>query len=524
MPFPPRPSRLLPSLLALALALGACGGGGGEPPANRVVVVLRNAPTHLDPRLGTDQSSARAFDLLLNGLVTKEPDGDLVPDLATSWEVLDDGRRYRFHLRPGVRFHDGRELTAADAVWTYGSIVDGTVASPKAGSFSHVETVEAAGPLTVDFVLKQPFGAMLVDLTSFVGVVPAGVGPEEFERRPIGSGPFRLVERTPDSLTFAAFDDYWEGRPILDQVVLRAVPDATVRALELEKGSAHLVISDLSPDVVARFREDPRFQVVADPGSVYTYLGFNLEDPLAGDPAVRRALALAIDRQQLADSLWRGLALVTETALPPGHWARHDGLEPVPHDPAAARRLLDEAGYPDPDGAGPEPRLRIVYKTSTDEIFRLQAQAIQAMAAAVGIALEIRSYEFATFYADIKAGNFQMFSLNWTGVVDPNIYKLILHSASVPPNGANRGRYRNPEFDRLVDLGARFLAPAERRPHYLEAQEILAADLPYVSLFNRLNCAVLPRELEGYRNYPSGELYSLKRARWAAGAGGAPDG
>ncbi len=431
--------------------------------------------------------------------------------------MLDDGLRYRFHLRRGVRFHDGRELTSADVVWTFGSIVDGTVTSPKAGAFRHVEAVEAAGPLTVDFVLRRPFGAMLADLTSFVGVVPAGVLPEEFERRPIGSGPFRLVSRAPDRLVFEAFDDYWEGRPNLDRVVLREVPDATVRALELHKGSVHLVISDLAPDVVDRFRADERFRVQADPGSVYTYLGFNLEDPLAGDARVRRALALALDRQRLADSLWRGLALVTETALPPGHWARHDGLEPLPHDPAAARRLLDEAGYPDPDGDGPAARFTITYKTSTDEIFRLQAQAIQAMAATAGIGIEIRSYEFATFYADIKAGNFQMFSLNWTGVVDPNIYRLILHSGSIPPNGANRGRYRNPEFDRLVDLGARFLEPAERRPYYLEAQEILARDLPYISLFNRLNYAVLPRRLEGYSNYPSGELYSLKRVRWAAG-------
>jgi peptide/nickel transport system substrate-binding protein len=110
-----------------------------------------------------------------------------------------------------------------------------------------------------------------------------------------------------------------------------------------------------------------------------------------------------------------------------------------------------------------------------------------------------------------------MFSLNWTGVVDPNIYKLILHSGSIPPDGANRGRYRNPEFDRLVDLGARFLEPEKRRPHYLEAQRILARDLPYISLFNRLNYAVLPRELEGYQNHTSGELYSLKRTRWATG-------
>ncbi|MEE8278570.1 MAG: ABC transporter substrate-binding protein [Thermoanaerobaculia bacterium] len=515
--------RKLSSLTAVGVLLAAPLGsllgcrrtvGPNLPRENLLVVALANAPTHLDPRLGSDQASSRIYNVLLNGLVTKDPQGNLVPDLAESWEILDHAARYRFHLRPGVRFHDGRELSASDVVWTFQSLLDGTVPSPKRGAFQRLARVEAINPTTVDFVMSEPYGALLVNLTSYLGIVPAGSEPEDFNRRPVGTGPFRLVERQPDKFVFEAFDDYWQGRPNLDRLVLRVVPDATVLALELEKGSVQLVVSDLAPDVLARFRHNPAFRVVEDPGSKYTYLGLNLADPVLSDARVRRAMALAIDRHRLVDSLWQGLGVVTETMLPPGHWARNDELETIPYDPAAARRLLEEAGYPAPAGDGPQTRIKLTYKTSTDETAVLQAQILQAMLAEVGIAIEIRSYEFATFYSDIKKGNFQVFSLTWTGVVDPDIYSLVLHSQSIPPAGANRGRYRNPEFDRLVEQGAALAEPQRRRPFYLKAQEILARDLPYISLFIKANFAVMPSQLEGYENYPSGEFYSLRQVRW----------
>ena len=201
--------------------------------------------------------------------------------------------------------------------------------------------------------------------------------------------------------------------------------------------------------------------------------------------------------------------------MPSGHWARAEDLEPMERDLDAAKELLDAAGYPDPDGSGPEKRLRLTYKTSTNEDSVLQAQIVQAMLAMVGIDIEIRSYEFATFYTDIKQGNFQLYSLTWTGVLDPHIYNLVLHSQSVPPDGANRNRFQNADFDRLIDAGARLADPAERRPYYVEAQQILAEELPYVSLYHKVNVGIMPADLEGYRNYLSGELYSLKQLRWA---------
>lgn len=510
------PIRLRGSVLLFAAILGCTPPSAPPslPEANELVVAVTNSPTHLDPRVGTDQTSGKAAQLLFNGLVTKDETGNIVPDLAESWEILDEGLRYRFHLRSGVRFHDGTELSARDVEWTYGSIIDGTVATAKKAAFAVVERIEVVDPLTVDLILPRPFGALLVDLTPAQGIVPEGRTPEENNEHPVGTGPFRFVRRSPERVELAANEDYWNGAPALERVVFKEVPDSTVRALELLNGSVQLVVNDLAPDVVPLFRDSPHFQVVEDPGANYAYLGLNLKDPLLTDVRVRRALALSIDRQRLVDTLWRGLGVVTETMLPKGFWATHEGLEVLPHDPAEAARLLEEAGYPDPDGDGPEPRLRISYKTSNNETYLLQAQVIQNMAREAGIEIEIRSHEFATYYADVRKGNFQIFSGIRTGIVDPNIYRLVLHSTGLPPNGQNRGRYKNEEFDRLIDEGALRTRPEDRRPYYIEAQEIFARELPYISLYTRINYAVLPKQLKGYVNYPSGELFSLQRMHW----------
>jgi len=515
--------RLSAPLLLAGPSLAALLACGPPPPPSRptdnsLTVALESAPIHLDPRIAADQASSKVFELAMNGLVTKDETGRFVPDLAESWEFLDDGKRWRFHLRQGVRFHDGSAFDAGDVVFTYGGFLDGSIVSPKKGAFAALERVVAVDAATVDFEMKEPNGTMLGNLTSYVAVVPEGRTPDEQNRLPIGTGPFRFVERGPDSVTFRAFDGFHRGRPKLDRLVLREIPDATVRVLELRKGTVQLVLNALAPDVVHLFERDPRFRVATKVGANYVYLGLNFDDPVLADLRVRRALLLALDRERLARTLWRGLGQVTETLLPPGHWARNDDLAPVERDLAAAGRLLDEAGYPDRDGPGGAPRLTLTYKTSTDETAVLQAQVLQAMAAEAGIALEIRSHEFATFFSDIQRGIFQLFSLTRTGIDDPDIYALVLHSRNIPPKGANRGRYRNPEFDRLVDDGARRVDPVERRPFYVRAQEIVARDLPYISLLTRTNVAVMPVGLVGFRHFPSGELLGLREVSWEAEA------
>lgn len=510
------PLSLLPllSLVLLLVSLAACGGRGGPvwPQGNELTVALPSAPIHLDPRVGSDAATDEAHGLLFDGLLQTDPRGELVGDLAESWETLDGGRLLRFHLRPGVRFHDGRPFGADDVVWTLSSIVDGTVATAKRAAFDPVESVAAVGADTVEIRLREPNASFPVELT--IGVVPAGALPDAVDRRPVGTGPFRFVGRAPERLALAAFEAHWAGRPHLDRLTLKEVPDGTVRTLELMDGAVQLVVDDLPPDVVPRFRRDPAYRVVEAPSGDYAYLGFNLRDPVLADRRVRRAVAHALDRQRLVDTLWRGLGIVGETMLPPGHWARDEALPAIRHDPEAARRLLDRAGYPDPDGAGPRPRLALELKTSTTEIYFLQAQVIQAMLAEVGIELTVRSLEFATFYADVQRGDFQTFTLVRSGIVDPNIYRLTLHSASTPPAGHNRGFYANPRFDRLIDRANRVTDRGERRALYVAAQRLLARDLPYVSLFVKESVAVMPAELRGFTPRIHRKLGSLQDVRW----------
>ncbi|HEX2252187.1 MAG TPA: ABC transporter substrate-binding protein [Thermoanaerobaculia bacterium] len=490
---------------AVAGPAGGCARRSGPtwPADNSLTVAIDAPPLHLDPRVGTDAASSDASDLLMHGLLGTDAAGELVPRLAARWETLDGGRRLRFHLRSGVRFHDGRRLGAADVAWTFNSIVDGTVATAKRAAFAALDRVEVVDPLTVDFHLHEPAASFPVELT--LGVVPDGVLPAAMAEHPVGTGPFRFVSRGPDRLVLAAFEECFAGRPRLDRLVLDVVPDTTVRVLELLDGSVQLVVNDLPPDLVPRFRADPAYQVVEGPSTDSAYLGFNLRDPALADLRVRRAIAHAIDRERLVATLWRGLGAVTDTLLPPGNWARAEDLPTIPHDPAEARRLLAEAGHE---------RLRLTLKTSTTETYLLQAQVIQAMLADVGIDLEVRALEFATFYEDVKRGNFQLFTLVRTGVLDPHIYHLALHSQSTPPTGHNRGFWSNPRFDALIDRAARLPERERRRPLYVEAQHIVARELPYVSLYTKWNVAVMPAELAGYENHLRGPFLALPQVWW----------
>jgi peptide/nickel transport system substrate-binding protein len=508
------------TLLAAVTLLGVLGSGCRRtsgpswPQDGSLTVGIETAPLHFDPRVGSDVASGRLAEVLLDGLVEKDTAANFVPALALRWEVLDEGLRWRFHLRPGVRFHDGRPFSAADVAWTFNTILDGRVATTKRGALTALASVVEAGPLVVDFRLHQPFGSLLAELGSGLAIVPQGMTPEEMNRHPIGTGAFRFLERTADTVTLVPFADAWQGVPRLTRLVLKEVPEATVRALELRKGSVQMLINDLPPDTLPAFREDPAYRVVESPSASFAYLGFKMDDPVLRDLRVRRAIALAIDRPLLVRTLWRGLGMVTETIFPPGLWARHDGLPPIPYDPPAAIALLEEAGYPDPDGSGPLPRLRLTYKCSTNETYLLQAQVVQSMLAKVGIAIEVRSHEFATFYEDIRKGNFQIFSLVRTNAVDPNLYRLILHSSNFPPTGQNRGRYHNAEFDLLIDQAGQLADPAQRRPLYLRAQEIVAQELPYFILFGKANAAVMAAGVADYRNYPSGEFTALREVTW----------
>ena len=383
--------------------------------------------------------------------------------------------------------------------------------SPHRGAFRGLQSVEARDPYTVVFTLSEPFSSFPINLV-IPQIVPAGAGPD-LANHPIGTGPYRFVRQTPDDfIELTRFDGYWAGDPANEGVVLRIVPDEVMRGLELRKGTIDLVINDVSPDILHELRGEDQLQTTTAPGVDYQYIGINLSDPALSDVRVRRALTHAIDRQAIVDYLRRGLATPADGLIPPIAWAHEPGLTSYAFDPARARQLLDEAGYPDPDGDGPAPRLRFTLKTSNIEFNRLQAAVVQQDLARVGVALDVRTYEFATLFADVVAGNFQLYFLQWSGgaLADPDILRRAFHSSQAPPMGFNRGRFSNAEVDALLDEAATSLDPIRRQAAFAQVQRVLAREVPYISLWHKTNFAIARRDLVGLRLSPIADFHFLQ--------------
>ena len=482
-------------------------GCAGKPDPSTVTMLIESSPASLDPRIGTDAQAEHIDSLMFDALVRRDEHFGLQPFLATSWETPDP-RTWIFHLRTDARFHDGRPLSARDVQYTIDSILNGTVISVKAGSFTTLDRVEAPDPATVVFHLKQPDPSLPFNLCDgAIGIVPYG-SDRDFFRHPIGSGPFTFVSQQLDrDVVLSRAPNYWGPLPNIPRVRFAVVPDATTLALELKKGSADLESNALPADEVNALAHDPHLAVDDGPGTVLNYIVFNIRDPLLRDARIRTAIALAINRPLLIEALYRGQARVAESSLPPQHWA---WVPTPPHnyDPAAANALLDQAGYRrDAHGI----RLHLGMKTSNDETVRLTAVAIQEQLARVGIALDLRSYEFATFYADLTRGVFQLAPSRWIGGNEnPDIFRYSYATASFPPHGGNRGFYSSSEMDRLIADAASTQDQKQRLADYARIQQIAAADLPSLNLWYLDSVIVHNRRLSNIHPNPSGTFDFLR--------------
>ena len=502
--------------LLLALAASACLRRPSADP-NIIVVSLTSGPNNLDPRIGTDDASQKIHQLIFDNFMELDDHLRVVPRLAETLEHPDP-LTYVARLRRGVHFHEGRELTADDVVFTFGQFLDPAFVSPRKGGYRELQSVVARDAETVVFTLKQPFSSFPINL--MMPIVENGAGPN-LREHPVGTGPYRFVRyAVDDRVELVANDQYWGGAPRNGGLIMKIVPDDVMRGLELQKGTVDLVVNDLAPDIVHQMRGNPQLQVAQGPGVDYQYIGLNLQDAKLTDARVRQALAYAIDRDAIVEYLRRGLAAPATGMLSPLSWAAASDVQTYSHDPAKARRLLDEAGYPDPDGDGPAARLSLTLKVSNSEFNRLQSAVIQQNLRDVGIELDVRTYEFATLYADVLSGNFQLFTLQWTAgaLADPDILRRVFYSQQVPPAGFNRGRYSNPQVDALLDEADGTEDAPRRLALYAEVQRILARDVPYVSLWYKTNVAVAQRNLTGIRLTPLADFNFLKDVARSAAA------
>lgn len=505
--------RLLAAIGSLTMAVCSC--GAPRPPADEIVVLIEQTIGDIDPRFATTSYGAKISRLICAPLVSLDnPRSDLQMELAES-VTQENPVTYLVRLRD-ARFSNGRPVTSRDVRWTLENTIDAKTRSPFRASYSRISKIDVIDQRTVRIHLREPHAPFVTDLD--IGIVQERT---RVKQPLVGAGPFLLVSRNEDAIVLERNPHYFAGHVTPRRVVIRVIRDDNARLLALVGGSADLTQNTVPPPLVGAVARNPDLRVISEPSNSLTYVGLNLTEPTLERVLVRRAIAHAIDRERIIRTKFRGRARLATGMLSPDHWAYNGDVPTYRYDPERARQLLDEAGFKDPDGDGPHPRFRMVYKTSANRFRVALARVIAAQLSAVGIETEVRSYEFATLFDDIKRGNFQIVTLQVTEVGEPQYLSKFFHSQSIPtperPDaGNNRWRYVNATLDKLLEQGRQAASRSERIRAYQQAQWILAADVPIVPLYHEDNVAVTRREVEGFQPIPNTRFARLWQTRKTA--------
>jgi peptide/nickel transport system substrate-binding protein len=499
-----------------ALVLVACSPARRRTPDDTLVLAIETPMSTDDPRYAITNYDEKLGKLVAAGLTTVEtPTSEPQPMLATKIEHVDDVTT-DITLREDAKFSDGSPVTAEDVARTYQSVLD-----PKCECIFQKQfeerfiSVEARGERVVRFHMKQPLGMFVTDITfgiiSFHGVPAGECRPHEV----IGAGPYMLRELTSYTAKLDA-NPYALDRPRVPHLEIRFVQDPSARLLMLVGGSVDLLQNSARPDLVDDIAMRPRVQIHTGPSLLLSYMMFNTEHAVLRDVRVRQAIALALDRPSIVAAKFGGRAVLATGLLPPTHWAYSGDVPHWTRDLPRAEKLLDEAGYRrGPDGM----RLHLLYKTSADPFRVTLAHLIAAQLAEVGIDVEVRAFEFGTFFADIKKGNFELATMQTAPITEPDFLLFYFNSVRIPdkqdPDGGNRWRYRNAEVDRLTLAGRHETDPAKRKVIYAEVQRIVASDLPIVPLWHENNVVLSNVDVQGYAISPNAGLSGLVTARKA---------
>jgi len=450
-------------LILLLLPMAACR-RGGEP--GTLVIAIEQPPRGFDPRFSTTfQTSARIMQLVYDTLVVKDEHFEFVPSLAERFEESADHQTFTFHLRQGVYFHNGKPLTSADVKYTFDSIIAPATKSPIRGTVDKITSVDAPDPLTVIFHAGEPFYTFFGNLPA-IGIIPEGAGAEQ-TAAPVGSGPYKFISYNEgDAVHLEANTDYWGGTPGIPRLRIKVVTDNSTRQAELMSGEVDLAFNaQFDPETVRALQRRSDIQVHIGDGANIGYLGANTTSAsLLGNVKVRQAVAFAIDRESIIHRLLRDQARKANALLPPEHWAYSANIVVYDHDPQRAMQLLDEAGFPDPDGDGPQTRLRLTIITSTTQLSRNIAAILQDQLRQVGIELELLSLESATMFDRLAKAQYDLYYLIGLGFnQSTDAFQFVYHS-----------RYQNSQFN---DAIARLRAandPAQMRPLFNTLAAILA--------------------------------------------------
>lgn len=479
--------------------------------------------SNLIPYLSSDSSSHEVSDLLFVSPLRYDKDLNIECYAAQSYEVLDEGRLLRFSLRPGILWEDGVELTADDVEFTWKLVTDPQTASPYAEDFMAVKTFTKTGRYSFEVRYEKYFARALISWMS--AILPKhilegqNIHQTSFSRKPVGAGPYRLFAwEAGTRIRMKASPTYFEGRPYLEEVVFRIIPDASTMFLETKAGK--LDFMNLSPQQYLRQTNgapwDTSFKKYKYLAAMYVYLGFNLQHPLFKDVRVRQAVSCAVNRDDIIKGVLLGQGTPAFGPYKPGSWAYNTHIKPIQQDVAKAKKLLQEAGFVDTNGDGivekdGKPFAFTILTNQGNEQRILSATVIQAQLRAVGIDVRIRTVEWAAFIKEfIHTGRFDAVIMGWTITQDPDIFD-VWHSSKAKPGGLNFTRYTNAEVDALLVEARSIPDTARRKMLYDRVQEIMHEDQPYCFLFVPYALPVVQSRFQGIKPALAGIMYNFEK-------------
>lgn len=515
-------------LIAVPLALGLVAASAPDARAQtrggQIVFGLPWQPVVLNPVVEADGVSYLVNNWVFDSLVRVDKDLQPAPELAESWSVSKDGKTWTFALKKGVTWHDGRPFTAADVDFTVRAILDPKTKTSRRDTFALLDKakpIEVLDPHTVRFHLSRPFAPFLVESLN-LGILPKhllegkDLATAAFNSSPVGTGPFKFVSwRRGDRLVFEANPTYHGGRPYLDRLILRVIPDETVLLQELRSGGIDFM-ERVPREAVAGLRGDRQFTVDLVDNVGWSNFVFNMKDPVVSDRRVRQAFAHAIDMPPFITSVLLGLAKPATGPYPPGQWMYEPNVTRYAHDPARAKALLDEAGYAaGPDGMRAKDGRPLVIRVSTFKGHQVGERLLvyaQEQLKAVGIAMEVEILELAAWLKSLAEGNYQASMFNQDGSVDPDRYAyLVYHSQG----GRNRARYSSVAVDRAIEEGRATTDQAARKAAYSRFQKLVAEDIPYWPVYHYQHTYVYRAGFKGFVPSPvPADIYRSVKGVW----------
>jgi peptide/nickel transport system substrate-binding protein len=481
-------------LLIILSLMGSCLRTRSAPRGRIFVVGLESSPLTLDPRYAVDAYSTRILEMITPGLMKIRGDGRAVPDLLERVEILTP-TILLLHPRPHLSFHNGTPITPeriAESLLLFRNML-----TPKAQGLKEIASVTAT-TTSVFVTLARPFSPILTTLS--IPLLPPEQMRAERITAPVGAGPFVLYEKKEDEIWLKSKDDQL-------YVQFRVYRDPLTLVYALERGEIDLAQNNILSSELPRLRKIPHLSIDEFPGWNVSYLGFRCDHPLLRFPEVRKAIAMAIPREEIISRILYNTAISTETLLPPQHWA-FTPLPPIPYNPQQAKETIERILLSHRDELREKDRV-LTYKTSTHpERIRI-AQVIASELKKLGIEVRLQSLEFGTLLEQLQRGEFDLFSLTWVGVTEPDLLYYALHSRSIPPEGANRGRCTDPELDTLLEQARALYDPEERKRRYEKAQFLIHERLPVFPLWVHKTIIVRRAELKGFEPLPSGNYLPL---------------